>query len=176
MVSIFPLVYASILFGSLIIICFYLLNLLKRTQTVEKRIVVLESRLQLDQRSSENFYKLGQIYLRKKIFDKAIALFRQSLKYWDENDKIGLGSLYNTLGFTYFKLNKYEQAIYYYTQAIKILPDYALALTNLSLVYENKQMYIEAYKTYQSVLFYDSDNKIAKTRLPLMKIKSDLKL
>ena len=84
----------------------------------------------------------------KKIYDKAINLFRKALKYWDENDKIGLGSLYNTLGFTYFKLKQYEEAIYYYSQAIKLLPDYTLALTNLGLVYENKQMYKEAYNTY----------------------------
>lgn len=175
MTSIFPLIYSAILFLSLASICFYLVGQLKMTQTVEKRITMLETRLQTDERSSDNFYKLGQIYLRKKIYDKAINLFRQSLKYWDENDKIGLGSLYNTLGFTYFKLKEYEQAIYYYSQAIKLLPDYTLALTNLGLVYENKQMYKEAYSTYLNALKYEDDNKIAKTRLPIMKMKSELK-
>lgn len=172
--SFFPLIYSSILFLSLITICFYLVGLLKMTQTVEKRITTLETRLQINDRSSDNFYKLGQIYLRKKIYDKAINLFRQALKYWDVNDKIGLGSLYNTLGFTYFKIKEYEQATYYYTQAIKLLPDYTLALTNLALVYENKQMYKEALKTYSSALFYENENKIAKTRLPVMKMKADL--
>jgi tetratricopeptide (TPR) repeat protein len=173
--SIFPLVYSSILFLSLTFICIYLSGLLKMTQNVEKRISMLETRLQTEDRSSDDFYKLGQIYLRKRIYDKAINLFRQSLKSWDENDKIGLGSLYNTLGFTYFKLKEYEQAIYYYGQAIKLLPDYTLALTNLGLVYENKQLYKEAYKTYSYALMYESQNKIAKNRLPLMKMKSDLK-
>lgn len=172
--SFFPLIYSSILFLSLITLCFYLVGLLKMTQTVEKRITVLETRLQLNNRSSDNFYKLGQIYLRKKIYDKAINLFRQALKHWDDNDKIGLGSLYNTLGFTYFKIKEYEQAIYYYTQAIKLLPDYTLALTNLALVYENKQMYKEAFKTYSNALFYENENKIAKTRLPVMKLKAEL--
>lgn len=173
--SIFPLVYSSILFFSLTFISFYLVGQLKMTQSVEKRISILETRLQTDERSSDNFYKLGQIYLRKKIYDKAINLFRQSLKYWDENDKIGLGSLYNTLGFTYFKLKEYDQAIYYYTQAIKLLPDYTLALTNLGLVYENKQMYKEAYKTYSNALKYENQNKIANTRLPIMKLKAELR-
>jgi tetratricopeptide (TPR) repeat protein len=173
--SIFPLVYSSILFISLSIICFYLIGQLKMTQTVEKRITTLEGRLQSEENSADNFYKLGQIYLRKKIYDKAINLFRQALKYWDENDKIGLGSLYNTLGFTYFKLKEYEQAIYYYSQAIKLLPDYTLALTNLGLVYENKQMYKEAYNIYANALKYENENKIAKTRLPIMKMKAELK-
>lgn len=175
MISIFPLLYSSILFIGLAIICFYLVGLLKMTQKVEKRISILENRLQNDEQSSDDFYKLGQIYLRKKIYDKAINLFRQALKNWDENDKIGLGSLYNTLGFTYFKLKEYEQAIYYYTQAIKLLPDYTLALTNLGLVYENKQLYREAYQTYLKALVYENQNKIAKTRLPIMKMKSELK-
>ena len=109
------------------------------TRKVEKRLSLLEKRLQQNNTSSDNFYKLGQIYLGKKIYDKAIILFRKALKYWDQNDKIGLGSLYNTLGFTYFKLNNMKQAIYYYNQAIKLLPDYTLALTNLGLVYENNK-------------------------------------
>jgi len=145
------------------------------TQAVEKRITRLEIKLQTNERSADNFYKLGQIYLRKRIYDKAINFFRQSLKYWDANDKIGLGSLYNTLGFTYFKLKEYEQAIYYYTQAIKLLPDYTLALTNLGLVYENKQMYKEAFQTYSNALKYESENKIARTRQPIMQLKSDLR-
>jgi tetratricopeptide (TPR) repeat protein len=173
--SIFPLVYSSILFFSLSIVCIFLFGLLKMTQKVEKKISILENKLQTDQRSSDDFYKLGQIYLRKRIYDKAINFFRQSLNDWDENDKIGLGSLYNTLGFTYFKLKEYEQAIYYYCQAIKLLPDYTLALTNLGLVYENKQMYAEAYKTYSKVLIYENQNKIAKARLPIMKMKYELK-
>jgi tetratricopeptide (TPR) repeat protein len=173
--TIFPIIYSSILFLSLTIICFYLIGQLKMTQRVEKRLSLLENRLQQDTTSSDNFYKLGQIYLSKKIYDKAITLFRKALKYWDENDKIGLGSLYNTLGFTYFKLNQYEEAIYYYIQAIKLLPDYTLALTNLGLVYENKQMYKEAYNTYFSALKYESKNKIANSRLPIVKLKVELK-
>ncbi|MGN6532458.1 MAG: hypothetical protein ACTHK0_12000, partial [Ginsengibacter sp.] len=64
--TIFPLLYSSILFLSLTIICVYLVGQLKMTQSVEKRISLLETRLQTEERSSDNFYKLGQIYLRKK--------------------------------------------------------------------------------------------------------------
>lgn len=172
----FPLVYSCILFGSLAILCLYLFGLFQVTQQVEQRITLLESRIQKDQEYSENFYKLGQLYLRKKIYDKAISLFRQALQHWDKNDKIGLGSLYNTLGFTYFKLKENEQAIYYYTQAIKLLPDYTLALTNLGLIYENKQLYKEAYTIYLKALGLDSQNKTAQTRIPIIKQKAELQL
>ena len=140
------------------------------TQKVEKRLSLLENRLQMDEKSSDNNYKLGQLYLCKKIYTKAITLFRNSLQYWDKNDEIGLGSLYNTLGFTYFKLKQYESAIYYYIQAIDLLPDYILALTTLGLAYENKQMYKDAFKIYLNVLKYEKKNKIALARLSIIKL------
>lgn len=174
MQSIFPLFYSFILFLSLIILSFYLLGQLRMTQKVEKRRVSLESKLKTNERFYDNFYKLGQIYLRKNFYEKAINLFRQSLKNWDKNDKIGLGSLYNTLGFTYFKLKQYKYAIYYYVQAIKLLPDYTLALTNLGLVYETNKMYTEAYNTYAKVLNYEIKNKIALSRINIVKEKAKL--
>lgn len=175
MTTILSIIYSFILFGSLAIICFYFLGQLKMIQKVEKRFTLLETKLQTSNKSADNFYKLGQIYLRKKIYTKAITLFRKSLNYWDQNDKIGLGSLYNTLGFTYFKLKQFESAMYYYNQAIKLLPDYTLALTNLALVYENKEMYREAYSTYFLVLNYENKNKIANSRLSVVKLKAELK-
>lgn len=172
--SIFPLLYSFILFISLIFIFFYIVGQLRMTQKVEKRLTIIENQLQTDQRFSDNFYKLGQIYLQKNFYEKAINLFRQSLKDWDLNDKIGLGSLYNTLGFTYFKLKEYEYAKYYYLEAIKLLPDYTLALTNLGLIYEINKMYFEAFTIYDTVLNYEQNNKIALSRIIIVKEKAKL--
>ena len=105
---------------------------------------------------------------------RLFSLFRNSLKYWDFNDKLGLGSLYNTLGFTYFKLKQYEDAAYYYCQAIRLLPDYTLALTNLGLVYESQEKYKEAYEIYNQVLVFDCKNETASSRLPLVESKKNL--
>jgi tetratricopeptide (TPR) repeat protein len=174
MVSIFPLLYSSILFFSLTSIAFYLVGQFKMSLKVESRLSSLEKKLQQNKTSSDYSYKLGQLYLGKKLYDKAISLFRNSLNYWDLNDKIGLGSLYNTLGFTYFKLKQYDHAVYYYTQAIKLLPDYTLALTNLGLVYESQQKYKDASTIYKSVLIYEPVNKIASIRLPIVQVKENL--
>jgi tetratricopeptide (TPR) repeat protein len=173
--AIFPLAYSSILFVSLTTICFYLVGQLRMTQKVENRLVLLEKRLQTNQNLGNNFFKLGQIYLRKKTYEKAISCFRNSLTSWDFNDRIGLGSLYNTLGFTYFKLDQYEDAIYYYTQAIKLLPDYTLALTNLGVAYEKKKLYSEASSAYARVLKYDENNQTALERLSFLKTKDFLR-
>jgi tetratricopeptide (TPR) repeat protein len=170
----FPLLYSLLLFICVIFICIYVIGQIKITQKVEKRIIVLENKLQLNQNLSNNLYILGQIYLRKKFYEKAIGLFRESLVSWDLNDKIGLGSLYNTLGFTYFQLKEYDYAKYYYLQAIKLLPDYTLALTNLGLIYETTKMYLEAYNIYTIVLDYESNNKIALSRITIIEGKTRL--
>jgi tetratricopeptide (TPR) repeat protein len=172
--SFFPLLYSFILFISLTSIFFYFIGQILVTQKVEKQILLLEGKLQTNSKISDNNYKLGQIYLRKNFYEKAVNLFRNALKYWDKNDKIGLGSLYNTLGFTYFRLKQYDYAKYYYLQAIKLLPDYTLALTNLGLIYETQKMYSAAYDIYKKVLTYDTQNKIALSRLKLMKGKLEL--
>lgn len=172
--SLFPLLYSFILFVSLAFISFYLIGQFRLNLKVENRLSALEKKLQQNKNASALSYKLGQLYLRKKVYDKAIQLFRNSLKYWDLNDKLGLGSLYNTLGFTYFKLKQYEDATYYYCQATRLLPDYTLALTNLGLVYESQQKYKEAYKIYNQVLFFDSTNQTASSRLSLVEIKKRL--
>lgn len=172
--SVFPLVYSLVLFGSLSLITFYFVGQFQTSLKVENRLSNFEKKLQQNKNCSAYSYKLGQLYLGKKIYNKAIHLFRDSLKNWDQNDKIGLGSLYNTLGFTYFKLNEYDQATYYYSQAIQLLPDYTLALTNLGLVYESQQKYKKAYKTYQLVLLYDDKNKIAFSRLSVVQFKNKL--
>lgn len=174
MTSIFPLFYSSVLFFSLTSLAFYLVGQFKMSLKVESRLSNLEKKLQQNKTSSDYSYKLGQLYLGKKLYDKAINLFRNSLNYWDLNDKIGLGSLYNTLGFTYFKLKQYNHAVYYYTQAIQLLPDYTLALTNLGLVYESQQKYKDASMTYISVLEYEPKNKIASFRLPAVQAKEEL--
>jgi tetratricopeptide (TPR) repeat protein len=169
---IIPFLYSLILFFFVLCISIYLIGQIKLTQKVEKRIFILECKLQKNENLSNNFYKLGQIYLRKNFYEKAISLFRKSLLNWDSNDKIGLGSLYNTLGFTYFQLKEYDYAKYYYLQAINLLPDYILALTNLGLIYETTKMYREAYDIYQTVLEYEKNNKIALSQLALIKRKT----
>jgi tetratricopeptide (TPR) repeat protein len=166
--SLLPLVYSSVLFTSLIFLGVYFVGQVQITQRVEKRLSSLEKKLKNNSYCSESFYKLGQLYLRKKIYIKAITLFKSALKNWDINDKIGLGSLYNSIGFTYFKMQNYKQAIYYYTEAITILPDYILALNNLGFAYENNKQYKKAWNTYSNVLNYDVQNKIALSRKKLV--------
>jgi len=173
--SLFPLTYALILFFILFSISFYLIQQVTNTQKVEKKILTLQNTIQKNNFFYQDTYRLGQLYLRKKLFSKAIIFFRKALKTWDLNDTIGLGSLYNTIGFTYFKLKQYDFAIYYYKIAIKILPDYILALKNIAYTYERLTLYDEAYKSYKKILIWDPNNKLALTQIEILSRKMRLK-
>ena len=175
MTTTFPIIYSSLLFFSLILISTYVIGQIQTTQKVEKRIINLESKINQINSPYEELYKLGQLYLRKKIYDKAINLFRASLKCWDTNDKIGLGSLYNTLGYTYYQLEEFEFAIYYYRIAIDILPDYILALTNMAFTYERIKDYETALSTYLKVFQYQQKNDIVEKRIKVVKLKLKLR-
>ena len=163
--SLFPLIYSTALFFFLSLISFFLIKQIVNTQKLEKKIFELQKIVKKNDVYYQSFYKLGQLYLKKKLFSKAILLFRKTLKTWDPNDKIGLGSLYNTLGFTYFTLQEYSLAIYYYEIAVEILPDYTLALTNLGYAYEKRNFISESFNCYKQALFYDPENNLAAQRL-----------
>ncbi|CAM9091243.1 unnamed protein product [Sphacelaria rigidula] len=173
--SLFPLIYTVILFFILFFISFYLIQQVTNTQKIEKKILTLQNVVQKKNFFYQDTYRLGQLYLRKKLFSKAIIYFRKALTTWDLNDTIGLGSLYNTIGFTYFKLKQYDFAIYYYKIAIKILPDYILALKNIAYAYESIPLYHEAYKYYKKILIWDPNNKLALTQLEILSRKLRLK-
>lgn len=164
MTAILPLVYSLILFLILSFLAFYLVGQVQQTQQVEQRLETLEKRIANNPCLAETYYFLGQIYLGKKDYPKSLRLLKNGLNFWNSEDRIGLGSLYNTLGFTYFKLQDNQKAIEYYHQAIQILPDYTLALNNLGLAYETTKQYKNAYATYRRVLAYDAQNPIAFAR------------
>lgn len=167
--SLFPLIYSTALFCFLALISFFLLKQIINTQGLEKKMFELQTMIKKNDTSHELYYKLGQLYLKKKLFSKAIFLFRGAIKNWDTNDSIGLGSLYNTIGFTYFTLKEYNLSIYYYKIAIKILPDYTIALINLGYAYEKQNLLLESYNSYDKVLVYNKNNSLALKRIKVVR-------
>lgn len=162
--SIFPLFYSIALFFFLFFISFYILKQIINTQKLEKKIFYLQELVKKDDLYHEDCYQLGQLYLRKKLFLKAIVVFRKALKLWDPNDIIGLGNLYNAIGFTFFNLEEYDYAIYYYKIAVQIIPDHTLALINLGYAFEKINSFVTGYNCYRAALFWDTSNDLASTR------------
>jgi tetratricopeptide (TPR) repeat protein len=69
------------------------------------------------------------------------------------------------MGYAYFAQEQYDIAIRQYKEALKLYPEYVVALNNLGNVYEKKQMIVKAVETYKEVLQYEPDNKTAQTRI-----------
>jgi tetratricopeptide (TPR) repeat protein len=107
---------------------------------------------------------LGSIYLDKKLFVQSISLFQKALKAETEVEPENQALIHNALGYAYFAQEQYDIAIREYKEALKLYPDYAIALNNLGNVYEKKQLTAQALEVYERVLAIEPDNSTAKRR------------
>ena len=163
--NLLPLLYLFILISSLGLLLFFLIKQIFQKREKENELSLLQQKLRAGSISYFEHYSLGVIYLSKKLFDQAIIQFSYALKKWDRLDTPGLANLYNTIGFTYFESNQFDLAIYYYQEAIILIPDYIVALNNLAYAYEKKKSLLDAVATYKKVLSYDEKNNIANEKI-----------
>jgi tetratricopeptide (TPR) repeat protein len=159
-----PAVYISILLVILTIVAIFLFRQIFRSRQVENRFSQLQNKLKKEQGTAQEYYELAGIYLDKKLFVQAVKLLQKSLKMADNIEPENKALIYNALGFAYFSQEQYDIAIRNYKEAIKLYPQYAIALNNLGNVYEKKQLVTQALESYQQTLEWEPNNKIAKKR------------
>ncbi|AFZ48001.1 Tetratricopeptide TPR_1 repeat-containing protein [Cyanobacterium stanieri PCC 7202] len=160
-----PVVYISILLGILAIVAVILLRQIIKTRKVENRFSSLQKKLTKERGTAKEYYELASIYLDKKLFVQAVQLLQKALKVADEIEEENKALIYNALGFAHFSQEQYDIAIRNYKEAIKLYPEYTIALNNLGNVYEKKQLTTQALDTYKEVLKIDEKNSIAKRRV-----------
>jgi tetratricopeptide (TPR) repeat protein len=132
-----------------------------KARSLEKVISDLQPKLQKEKGTPEDYYQLGSVYLRKKLYAQAIALFNKALKEGGSN----VPEVYNALGFSYFAQEQYDLAIKNYKEAISLQDGYITAINNLAHAYEKKRLIPQAIEMYEQVLTLDDKNEIAKRRL-----------
>ena len=150
--------YLILVFIILLIITIAILLQIQLKQNLEKNFTRVQLQVREKEKSYEDQFKLGQIYLRKKTYNKAILEFRECFENWNKDDRIGLASLLNTLGFTYYKLKQYNIAIYYYKMALSITPDYFRSLTNLAYLYQSRGKLEKLNDIYNELKKLDPNN------------------
>ncbi|GBG59375.1 hypothetical protein CBR_g38402 [Chara braunii] len=123
----------------------------------------LQLRVRSGEASSQEYFDLGAVMLRKKLYVQANKYLEQAIKKW-EGDEADLAQVYNALGFSYFSEGKSEQAAAEYEKALKLQPGYITALNNLGDALEKLKKYDRAWEVYGEVLSRDPDNRIAKMR------------
>jgi tetratricopeptide (TPR) repeat protein len=132
-----------------------------KARSLENVISELQPKLQKEKGTPEDYYQLGSVYLRKKLYAQAIALFNKAIKEGGDN----MAEVHNALGFAYFSQGQYDLAIKNYKEAIATQDGYVTAINNLAHAYEKKRLLPQAIDMYEQVLALDAKNEIAKRRL-----------
>ena len=65
------------------------------------------------------------------------------------------GKVSNAIGFYYYKMKNYPEAIKYYKKAIELTPDYPLSYNNLGVIYLQTQQYEQAEECFRKAIALD---------------------
>lgn len=159
-----PVVYLSGLLLLLFGLTIFVLRQIIKSRRIESTASKLQKKIKDGGGVAQDYYQLGSIFLDKKLYVQSINLFQKALKLANEIEPENKALIYNALGFAYFAQEQYDLAIRNYKEALKLYPDYVIALNNLGNVYEKKQMVSKAVEIYEQTLKYDPKNSIAKRR------------
>ena len=169
MSEVLPIVYLSGIVISLGGLAIFLFLQIIKTRRTENRFYKLQKKLQKEKGTAQEYYELASLYLDKKLYVQAVSLLQKGLKTGANIEPENKALMYNALGFASFSQEQLDVAIRHYKDAIKLYPDYLIALNNLGNAYEKKQMIAQAVEAYEETLKFDASNKIAKRRAELLK-------
>lgn len=158
-----PVIYLSILLALLSAAGFVIFRQIFKTRRIENALSRLQKKLTSDKGTTQEYYELGSIYLEKKVYAQAVAMFQKAIKAAEEEEE-NVAPIYNALGFAYFAQEQYDLAIRQYKEALKLAPDYTTTLNNLAHAYERKNLVTQALQTYEQVLQSEPKNTTAKRR------------
>lgn len=161
--EILPFVYLCIFLVLLGTAALFVFRQILKTRRAEGNLSKLETKLSQEKGTAQEYYELGGIYLDKKLFSQAVNQFQRALKA-DGLEQTDLPRIYNALGYAYAAQEQYDLAIRQYREALKLIPNYVVALNNLGFAYERKQLLSQALESYQDVLKADPQNSTAKRR------------
>jgi tetratricopeptide (TPR) repeat protein len=65
------------------------------------------------------------------------------------------GKISNAIGFCYYKMKNYPEAIKYYKKAIELTPDYPLSYNNLGVIYLQTEKYEQAEECFRKAIALD---------------------
>jgi tetratricopeptide (TPR) repeat protein len=143
----------------------YILREVIKTRKQESTFSRLQNKLKKEKGTAEEYYELGSLYLDKKLFVQSVTLLNKALKANKQLEPENQALILNAMGYAYFAQEQYDIAIRQYKEALKLYPEYVVAINNLGNVYEKKQMIVKAVEMYQEALKYEPDNSVAQRRI-----------
>ncbi|KAL4859489.1 Tetratricopeptide repeat domain-containing protein PYG7 [Chlorella vulgaris] len=166
------LAYLLTLMGFLVVGAFLVVRQVLIRRELEEAAKVLGERVRSGEASSEDYFELGVILLRKKLYTQATKNLERAQKSWSGEPE-ELAQVHNALGFAFFNMEKVDPAISQYRKAVELQPGYVTAWNNLGDAYERKKQYAPALAAYREVLTYAPDNKVAQARSEYCRTRID---
>ena len=167
--STLPILYLLILLILLSVTTIFVILQITKTRKTDIQLSKLKNKLTKEPGTMDEYYELGSIFLKKKLYVQAVNLLKKGVKLKDSETPENIAKIYNALGFAYFAQDQYDIAIKQYKEALKTDPNYVTAYNNLGHAYEKKKLTAQALEAYESALKYDPKNDIAKKRAESMK-------
>lgn len=130
----------------------------------------LGERIRTGEASCEDYFELGVILTRKKLYTQATKNLEKARRAWD-GDEGELAQVHNALGFCYAATGKHAQAAGEYERAVALQPGYVTAWNNLGDAYESERRWRDALRAYESALEYAPDNRVARQRMDFVRAR-----
>lgn len=150
----------------------YLLHKLGVTLINEKKyeeaIFYFKEILSLQPEHAEALSNLGAIFLLQKDPVNALPYFLKLLKLTQDFD------VYYNIGVIYMDLSRFDEAVIYFCEAIKIQPDSFAAHANLGVIYLRRQDFFEAKKYYKLAYKLQPENQEISYILAALEQKDNL--
>ena len=130
----------------------------------------LGERIRTGDASCEDYFELGVILTRKKLYTQATKNLEKARRAWD-GDEGELAQVHNALGFCYAATGKAAAAAAEYERAVALQPGYVTAWNNLGDAYEADRRWRDALRAYEAALEYAPDNRVAKQRVDFVRAR-----
>ena len=91
----------------------------------------------------EKYVKAG-ILVDNNHFKEALSLYNQILKDNSEISNYEISRIFNNIGFCYYKLNDFKNALIFYKKALEIDNNYVICLNNIASVLMTQKEYNQA--------------------------------
>ena len=130
-------------------------------------------RIRAGNATSDDYFEMGSIMLRKKVYTQAIRNLQLAAENW-EGDEEDLAQVHNALGFGYAEMERYEDAIKEFKLASQLQPGY-VPYGTIWGAYEKLKMQ-EMVKCYEEALVLATENSVATLRLKNMKASGAIRI
>ena len=129
--------------------------ILEKTGDYEKAIALMRSILEIDPENAEAMNFIGYTYADRGIhLDEAEKLILEALRL-----KPGSGHIMDSLGWVYFRQERYNQALEYLEKAFELMTNDPVVAEHLGQAYEKTGQPDQAIEMYRKALEKDPDNE-----------------